>query len=500
MRELGDNDLLAQYARNNSEEAFTALVLRHVDLVYSAALRQVSNPHHAEEITQVVFLVLAKKAKSLSPKVILTGWLYRTVRLTAANYLRMENRRQRREQEAYMQSLVNESQPDVWMQIAPMLDVAMEHLGERDRNAVLLRFFQSKSFKEVGSALGANEDTAQKRVERALSKLRNFFARRGIALSEVTLTGVLSTHSAQAAPVGLAKSVSAAVLTKATAASGTSLLLMKSTLKMMTWLKVKTAATATVSAILIAGTTTVAVAQIEKIIDRGRESISTGHYDQAIADFDQALQLDPNVPAAYFNRGRAHKLQGNYDQAIADYDQDLKLNPKAVGTYVNRGQIYNLKGDYDLAIADFDHALLLNPTKELAYTGRANSYIAKGSYDQAIADCNRAVALDPADVRAYFNRGRAYNLKGDYGHAIASYDRAIQLDPRRIAPYLNRGEAYASEGNYDKAIADFNAALAINPNFEPALNMLNMAKAHVALNQAPNSDHHEQTASSSTNK
>jgi RNA polymerase sigma factor (sigma-70 family) len=500
MHESGDNELLAQYVRDGSGQAFATLVGRHVDLVYSTALRQVVDPHQAEEITQVVFLVLARKARNLSSQTILTGWLYQTARLTAANYVRMEARRRRREQEAYMQSLVKEPHPEVWTQIAPMLDIAMEHLGSKERDAVLLRFFEGKNFKDVGIALRASEGTVQKRVERALEKMRIFFARRGVVLSEGILPGVLSAHSVQTAPIGLAKSVSMAVLAKATMVSGSSLLLMKATLKMMTWVKTKSAAMTTIWALLIASTTTVAVVQIQKLIDHGRASIVTGHYDEAIADFNHALQLDPKAAAAYFNRGRAHKLQGKYDQALVDYAQNLKLHPNAAGTYVNRGQIYNLKGDYDLAIADFDHALLLNPTKELAYTGRANSYIAKGGYDQAIADCNRALAMDPVDVKAYVNRGRAYNLKGDYEHAISSYDRAIQLDPRIIAPYQNRGEAYASEGNYDKAIADFEAVLSINPNSEPARNNLTMAKARLALGQSYTPDRHEQTASSPTNK
>jgi RNA polymerase sigma factor (sigma-70 family) len=500
MEESGDNDLLAQYATNGSEEAFTALVNRHVNFVYSTALRRLGNPHQAEEITQVVFLVLAKKAGSLSSKTILTGWLYLTVRLTAANYLRMEARRLRREQEAYMQAIANESEPDVWTKIAPHLDIAMEHLGSKERNAVLLRFFEGKSFAEVGVSLRASEDAAQKRVERALGNLRRFFARRGITLSGELLPTLLSTHSVQAAPLGLAKSISMITVAKTTSVGGSSLFLMKSTLKLMTWAKAKTAAITGLWAVLIAGTTTIAVVQVQDYIERGRASITARHYETAIKDFDHALQLDPKAVAAYFNRGRAHKLQGNYYQALADYDQSLKLHPTAAGTYINRGQIYNLKGEYDRAIDDFDHALSINPTKELAYTGRALSYIDKGSYDLAIADCNRAIALDPSDVKAYLNRGRAYKLKGDYQDAIASYDRAVQLDPGRIMPYVSRGDVYASEGNNAKAIADFNTALSINPGFAPALNRLALAKAQVASTPSPALDHHDHATSSSTHQ
>jgi RNA polymerase sigma factor (sigma-70 family) len=188
MPELNDSELLAQYARHHSETAFTALVERYINLVYSTALRRVGNPHAAEEITQAVFIILARKAASLGAKTVLSGWLYQAARLTAGNFLRGEIRRQRREQEAYMQSLLNESAADnVWRQIAPLLDDAMGRLGEKDRNAVVLRFFENKSLAEVGVALGASEDAAKMRVNRALEKLRKFLMRRGIALSARSL-------------------------------------------------------------------------------------------------------------------------------------------------------------------------------------------------------------------------------------------------------------------------------------------------------------------------
>src|SRR5678816_544299 len=126
MPELDDNQLLAEFARENSEAAFAALVSRHVNLVYSVALRKTGNPNAAEEITQAVFIILAKKARGLSRRTILAGWLCETARLTAANYLRTEIRRQNREQEAYVQSLLNEqTDAEAWQRIAPLLDDAL---------------------------------------------------------------------------------------------------------------------------------------------------------------------------------------------------------------------------------------------------------------------------------------------------------------------------------------------------------------------------------------
>ncbi|MGO9002663.1 MAG: RNA polymerase sigma factor, partial [Limisphaerales bacterium] len=163
MQELDDTALLREYVERNSEEAFAALVTRHVNKVYSVALRLTGNPHSAEEITQAVFVILAKKSRQLGKRVILSGWLYQTARLTAVTFIRGGIRRARREQEAYMQSTLTEPDAAAWEQITPLLDEAMGRLGETDRHAVVLRFFDGKSIREVGAALGANEDAAKKR-------------------------------------------------------------------------------------------------------------------------------------------------------------------------------------------------------------------------------------------------------------------------------------------------------------------------------------------------
>jgi RNA polymerase sigma factor (sigma-70 family) len=259
MSELDDHQLLAEFARENSEAAFAALVQRHINLVYSAALRRVGNPHAAEEITQAVFIILSRKAGRLSPRVALSGWLYQTARLTAANFLRGEIRRQKREQEAYMQSTLNEPAPDVWPQIAPLLDDALGKLGERDRNAIVLRFFENQSLGEVGAALGASEDAAKMRVNRALEKLRKIFTKRGVTLSAALIAGAVSASSVQAAPAGLAATISTVAVAKGAAAGGSTLALVKGALKIMAWTKMKTTVVAGAALILAAGTTTVIV-------------------------------------------------------------------------------------------------------------------------------------------------------------------------------------------------------------------------------------------------
>src|SRR5881394_4002289 len=133
MDETDDIKLLRQYADGQSEAAFETLVQRHVNLVFSAAWRQVHDRHQAEEITQAVFIILAQKARSLRPGTILSGWLYQTARFAAANHLRTEIRRAHREKEAHMQSVLNESDAEAWPQIAPWLEQAVGGLGEKDR-------------------------------------------------------------------------------------------------------------------------------------------------------------------------------------------------------------------------------------------------------------------------------------------------------------------------------------------------------------------------------
>jgi RNA polymerase sigma factor (sigma-70 family) len=258
-----DIALLREYARNHSEAAFAALVARHVNLVYSVALRSVRDRHLAGEITQAVFIILARKADKLPQHAVLAGWLCRTARYASANALTVQRRRQRREQEAYMQSQLEdlscqiEATAEIWNQIAPLLDGALEQLGRKDHDALVLRFFESKNFAEVGAALGASEDAAKMRVNRALEKLRRFFTKRGVSSTTAIIAGTISANSVQAAPVALAKAVTAIAVAKGAAASGSTLTLIKGALKIMAWTKAQTA----IVSIVMVGMATLSVIQ-----------------------------------------------------------------------------------------------------------------------------------------------------------------------------------------------------------------------------------------------
>src|SRR6266516_15898 len=210
-----DAELLRSYVQDRSESAFTELVQRHIDLVYSAVLREAhGDAFLAEDVTQAVFAELARKASSLVRHPALAGWLYTCVRQMAANVRRAEDRRQRREQEAQTMNELLTSDPSesVWRQVQPVLDDAMHELSEADRTAVVLRFFDERSLKEVGLALGLTENAARMRVDRALEKLQRLLSNRGIKSTAAGLTAAITAGAVVCAPTSLAASVATGAL------------------------------------------------------------------------------------------------------------------------------------------------------------------------------------------------------------------------------------------------------------------------------------------------
>src|SRR5437762_4513495 len=247
-----DAELLRQYATDRSEAAFTELIRRQVDLVYSAALRLMNGDvHRAQDVTQQVFSELARKAKRLTRHPALAGWLYTTTRLMALRATRTEQRRTAREQEANaMNELLREPGLEQdWKHLGPVLEDAMHELGEKDRVAVLLRFFQNKSLKEVGLALGLSENAAHMRVERALDKLRAQLARKGVTSTAAALALLLAGNAVSATPAGFVATLTSASFASATLGTGITLTL----LKFMAATKLKTGV---ISAIVVASVVT----------------------------------------------------------------------------------------------------------------------------------------------------------------------------------------------------------------------------------------------------
>jgi RNA polymerase sigma factor (sigma-70 family) len=263
MQAMDDLTLLREYAANNSEPAFEVLVSRYVHLVHSAAMPQVRDPHLADEVTQAVFIILARKAGRLGSRTILAGCLFKTTRFVALAQIRGAARRRQHDREATMQSEHQLSTTDEpWEELSPMLDEALMKLGEKDRQAVILRYFEERNLAEVGRALGAGEDAARMRINRALEKLRKVLTKRGMKLTTTAIAGAVSANSIQAAPMELASSVTTVAIAGGSNATTSTLTLVKGTLKMMTWIKVRTAMGLAASVLLAAGISTVTVSTV----------------------------------------------------------------------------------------------------------------------------------------------------------------------------------------------------------------------------------------------
>lgn len=234
---MDDQALLRNFACDRSEAAFATLVERYLNLVWSSAHRQVRDAALADEIASAVFVVLARKAGSLRDGTILSSWLLRTTRYIAANALRREVRRRHREEEV-MNTLLHRSETDAaWSRIAPLLDEALTRLGDHDRDTLTLRFFDQRSFREIGRTLGITEDNAQKRVSRALEKLRGYFAQHGAIVPAAIIAAALTGNCVQAAPAGLAATVTTAATS--TRAGGILPTLAQAAIEVLAWARFK---------------------------------------------------------------------------------------------------------------------------------------------------------------------------------------------------------------------------------------------------------------------
>jgi RNA polymerase sigma factor (sigma-70 family) len=296
-----DAELLRRYATDRSESAFEELILRHVDVVYSAALRLVGgHTHQAEDVTQEVFSELARRSERLVRHPALAGWLYTTTRLMALRSRRTEWRRRAREQKAnVMNEILREpaAEPD-WDHLRPVLEDAMHGLGEEDRLAVLLRYFQNKSVKEVGAVLRLNENAARMRVERALDKLRAKLARKGVTSTASALAVVLSTNAVTAAPSGFVATLAGASLAGAMTGAGSTLAI----LKFMSMTKLKATI---ISAVIAAGLATWLVVQ--------HRSFAKLLAERATLQQQQAVQL-AELDSMRKENGRLTKLEVNADE------------------------------------------------------------------------------------------------------------------------------------------------------------------------------------------
>ena len=257
MQDQSDLQLLRDFAQNGADAAFREIVERHADLVYSAALRQVASSAAASDIAQSVFTDLARKAGALTSNdstalpASLAGWLHRATRYAALNHLRDARRRLTNERQAMEQLLTNSESGADWEQIRPALDEALDSLGDEDREALLLRYFKNQDFRAVGLALGVSDDAAQKRVSRAVERLREFFSKCNVTIGASGLAVLISANAVQSAPAGLAAAISAAALLTGTAPTTSTAIAITKTIAMTTLQKALV--TVTVAALAGAG-------------------------------------------------------------------------------------------------------------------------------------------------------------------------------------------------------------------------------------------------------
>src|SRR3989440_1245362 len=263
MQSKHDWDLLREYATVDSQPAFDELVKRYVDLVYSSALRQVRDQHLAEDISQAVFMILAKKAATLAGQKpgVLAGWLFKVTRYTAANAIKMERRRRKHEAQLMTntpEQLDTHDQDEQWREISPHLDQAMSDLNPTDRDVILMRFFSNQSHQQIPGVLGISEAASKKPVNRAIDRLRGLLEQRGVTTAASGVGAVISAKAVHPAPASLAGACGKV------AGTSTAAILAKGALITMTMSKIKTAAVLLIVFLLLGGAGAVAVQQITR--------------------------------------------------------------------------------------------------------------------------------------------------------------------------------------------------------------------------------------------
>ncbi|HEX3729612.1 MAG TPA: RNA polymerase sigma factor [Opitutaceae bacterium] len=496
-----DSELLRQYARDRSEPAFAELVHRHLDLVYSAAVRRMGgDAHRAQEISQDVFIALARRASVLAEHPALGAWLYASVRNAALNEVRAQRRRAAREQEAHTMSETESSAPDrAWTQLRPVLDEAMDGLAEPDRRAIILRFFENRSYAELGAALALREEAARMRVTRALEKLRLQLDRRGITSTATALSGILTTHAVSSAPPGL----SAAVAGAAAGAPAASAL----------WLKLFGIMTTTKAALAIGGAAILILTggAVRNTLAASRLKADLGaaqaEYQQASSQLQvlrsKTAAVPAAVPAGAQGSARALANSSEYQEAKANAEALMAAHPeirKAWGelrlSTTETGVVNLLRGSEVILNPEQQKDLLQamdgmnNHTNSIMAGGKSYAFVATGSPDN-LAVVSALVGGEPV-YRDLMRTSDPRNIATDLSAAALAQDAPLNsAQVQQVARILAQNSPDYQQGrSAEVATIDWDAAMAqaqgvLSPVQQAALNAeRQQVQFNVALNAA----------------
>jgi RNA polymerase sigma factor (sigma-70 family) len=443
--EQTDSQLLRTYAERRLEPAFTEIVRRHVDFVYSAAIRMVRDPHLAEDVTQGVFIALAKQAPDLATRASLVGWLHCTAQNIAAQTVRTIERRRAREQEAVAMNELITSLPEAsWEQIEQHLDAALGQLCDSDRDAVLLRYFQKKSAAEMAQILGISGEAAQKRLSRAVDKLREFFTKRKITVGAGGLTILISANAVQSAPVGLAATISAAAFAGTAVTTSTTVAAITKIIAMTTIQKTLV----TVAVAALAGAGIYSAHQTEQL----RHQVQT--LQQQEAPMVEQIQKLQNSFADATNRLTGLLAENSQLKAASHQNELLRL----------RGEVTRLRSDAEPAN---------DPVVKQALRRKANvekmRQLFREHPDQQIPE------LQLLSDQYFFDLARDQDLESSNG-IRAAYSEIRNMAENQFAMELRSALQKFEQSNSNQPPATI---LALAPFFDPPTDNAMLERYHV---------------------
>lgn len=483
-----DAELLRRYAEEHSEAAFAEFVQRHAGLVYSSALRRLGgDTHAASDAVQKVFVSVARNVRKLMHCEHLNSWLFAATRNAALNHMRDEIRRKQRERSAYDDTIaLGDASPELnWAQLRPVLDETLDELRESDREAVLLRFVENRPFAEIGERLRLSENAARMRVERALAKLRDRLARRGINSTAAGVATLVTGHAATAVPASVVSAAtSAALAAGAPTAAGIGLAGLNAKVVLLG----VTGAVAIGLILAVSGvlprnepTAPLPASATSSESQRTSSTQPPGSAGTPTSPVGRAAPADPRAARIAYERALKLEQAKEYAAAIALYSQAINHDPKMFDAYFARARIYHTllplgKRDHAKARDDYSHCLELDPQDYAARFNRALCFENLREYESALADYTAIIegdtrfsrweaGKDDALALAREARGRLrHERRRDPAGALEDYTIALQLNPQSKTLHYRRGIAFNAVKNYAAVEAEFTAAYERNPD------------------------------------